>query len=156
MHTYLNAYFISSSCFFCRLLIFFQNHLYSKNCFRNTIRGSKSLNQIRPDFLSGLIWFQTVCKSYQQTTLVGKELNNFFKKLSFWNTISVKDLGSGPTFYQAWLSLIYLQGCSSTSSERVNSLPTTIVVCCLLLQIHVVWTQIRPDKMPGLIWIQTV
>ena len=26
--------------------------------------------QIRPDILSGLIWVQTVCKSYQQTTLV--------------------------------------------------------------------------------------
>ena len=26
--------------------------------------------------MSGLIWVQTVCKSYQQTTLVGKELNN--------------------------------------------------------------------------------
>ena len=30
--------------------------------------------QIRPDILSGLIWVQTVCKGYQQTTLVGKEL----------------------------------------------------------------------------------
>ena len=25
--------------------------------------------QIRPDVLSGLIWIQTVCKGYQQTTL---------------------------------------------------------------------------------------
>ena len=30
--------------------------------------------QIRPDILLGLIWFQIVCKSYQQTTLVGKAL----------------------------------------------------------------------------------
>ena len=30
--------------------------------------------QIRPDVLSGLVCFQTVCKVYQQTTLVGKEL----------------------------------------------------------------------------------
>ena len=30
--------------------------------------------QIRPDVLLGLIWFQTVCKSYQQMTLVGNEL----------------------------------------------------------------------------------
>ena len=29
--------------------------------------------QIRPDILSGLIWVQTVCKGYQQTTLVGIE-----------------------------------------------------------------------------------
>ena len=27
--------------------------------------------------MSGLIWVQTVCKGYQQTTLVGKELTNF-------------------------------------------------------------------------------
>ena len=30
--------------------------------------------QIRSDVLSGLIWVQTVCKGYQQTTLWGKEL----------------------------------------------------------------------------------
>ena len=30
--------------------------------------------QIRPDVLSGLIWFQTVCKIYQQTTSRDKEL----------------------------------------------------------------------------------
>ena len=29
----------------------------------------------RPDVVSGLIWVQTVGKGYQQTTLVGKELN---------------------------------------------------------------------------------
>ena len=32
---------------------------------------------IRPDKMSGLIWLQTVCKSYQQTTLVGNELTLF-------------------------------------------------------------------------------
>ena len=29
---------------------------------------------IRPDYLSGLIWVQTGCLGYQQTTLVDKEL----------------------------------------------------------------------------------
>ena len=29
--------------------------------------------QIRADIFSGLIWVQTVCKGYQQTTLVGKD-----------------------------------------------------------------------------------
>ena len=28
-----------------------------------------------PDILSGLNWVQSVCKVYEQTTLVGKELN---------------------------------------------------------------------------------
>ena len=49
-----------------------------ENCcektFRNTIRVSNSLAQIKPDVLSGLIWFQNVCKDYQQMTLGGKEL----------------------------------------------------------------------------------
>ena len=40
---------------------------------------------IRPVFMTDLIWVQTVCKGYQQTTIVGKELelyedksNNFY------------------------------------------------------------------------------
>ena len=28
------------------------------------------------DMLAGLIWFQTVCKDYQQTTLAGEELKH--------------------------------------------------------------------------------
>ena len=36
--------------------------------------------QIRPDALSGLIRVKIVCKFYQQTTLVGKELPNQFEK----------------------------------------------------------------------------
>ena len=38
-----------------------------------TVRVSNSLDPDRPDILLGLIWDKTVCKSYQQTTLVGKE-----------------------------------------------------------------------------------
>ena len=30
--------------------------------------------QIRPDVLSGMIWVQSVCKDYEQTTLVDNEL----------------------------------------------------------------------------------
>ena len=30
-----------------------------------------------PDVLSSLIWVQSVCRSYEQTTLVGNELNTF-------------------------------------------------------------------------------
>ena len=43
----------------------------------NTIRVSNSWIQTRPDASSGLAWVQTVCKGYQQTTIVGngKELN---------------------------------------------------------------------------------
>ena len=33
-------------------------------------------NTLNPDILSSLIWVQTANKGYQQTTLVGKELND--------------------------------------------------------------------------------
>ena len=51
--------------------------LVSINSFRKTIRVSVGI-QIRPDFLSGLIWVQTICKGYQQMTLVGKELKTIW------------------------------------------------------------------------------
>ena len=54
---------------------FFLNQLFGK-----IISGILSECQrvwilIRPDVLSRLIWVQTVCQGYQQTTLAGKELN---------------------------------------------------------------------------------
>ena len=61
-------FFLSSADFF------FSKSIFLKDSFRNTIIVSNSLIQIRPDILSGLIWVQTVCKGYEQTTLVGKEL----------------------------------------------------------------------------------
>ena len=39
--------------------------------------------EARPDKMSGLIWVQTVCKGYQQMTLVGKELSGFFELSEF-------------------------------------------------------------------------
>ena len=56
---------------FCLLLIFLKP-TFLKNSFGNTIRVSNN----RLDVFSGLIWDQTVCKGYQQTALVGKELTN--------------------------------------------------------------------------------
>ena len=54
--------------FFLSTAYFFQNQLFKKNYFRNTICVS---NRLDPD---QLIWVQTVCKSYQQTTLGDNEL----------------------------------------------------------------------------------
>ena len=60
--------------------LFFSKSSFSKNSFRNTTRVSNSLDPDqarRPNCLqrtSGLIWMQTVCKRYQQTTLGDKEL----------------------------------------------------------------------------------
>ena len=75
---------------------FFQNQL-----FRKTVSGIPSdcqtiWIQIRPKVLPSLIWVQTVCKSYQQMTLVGKEGNfaccfiilDFFSKLIFLKILS--------------------------------------------------------------------
>ena len=36
-----------------------------------------------PDRMSGLIWVQTVCKSYQQTALLGRELNKSLNAFHF-------------------------------------------------------------------------
>ena len=48
---------------------FFQNKLFPK-----ILSGIPSdWTQIRPDVSSGLIWVQSVCKSFQQMTLGGKE-----------------------------------------------------------------------------------
>ena len=64
------------SCFCCRQTadIFLQilNKLFLKKI-RNTIRESNGLIQIRTDVLSVLIWVQTICKGYQQTTKVAAD-----------------------------------------------------------------------------------
>ena len=77
---------------FCRLLIFvFQNtYCLERKTFTNTIRILNSL----ADESSGLIWDQTVCQGYQQTTLVDKALmiKNYFvtksSRLSFQHPIN--------------------------------------------------------------------
>ena len=57
---------------FCRLQIF-KDQLFRKIISEIPSDCQTGWTQIRPDFLSGLIWVQTVCIGYQQTTLVGKE-----------------------------------------------------------------------------------
>ena len=53
--------------------------LFQNQIFRKILSGIPSecqtvWIQMRPDIFSVLIWVQTVCKGYQQTMLVGKEL----------------------------------------------------------------------------------
>ena len=57
---------------------FFQNQLFGKIISGIPSECQTVWNQIRPDVLSGLIWVQTVCEGYQQTTLVGKEFYDYF------------------------------------------------------------------------------
>ena len=54
--------------------VFFSKSTFSKNSFRNMIECQTIWIQNRPDILSGLIWYQTICKTFQQTTLGDKDL----------------------------------------------------------------------------------
>ena len=60
------------SCFF---VFFFSKSTFSKMLSEIPSECQTDWFQIRPDVLSGLIWVQTVCKSYQQTTLGDKRVN---------------------------------------------------------------------------------
>ena len=56
---------------------FFQNQLFRKILLGITLDCQTVWTQTRPDVLSALILVQTICKGYQQTTLVGKANNQF-------------------------------------------------------------------------------
>ena len=47
---------------------FFQNQIFRKILSGIPFECQTDWIQIRPDILSGLIWVQSVCKGYQQTT----------------------------------------------------------------------------------------
>ena len=69
-HSILNLCMLGNfACLFCRLLIFFQNIIFQK-IFKEYHQCQTVWIQIRPGILSGLIWIQTVCTDYQQTTKV--------------------------------------------------------------------------------------
>ena len=60
----------------------FQNQLFRKILSRIPSECQTDWIQIRPDVMSGVIWVQTVFKSYQQTTLGDKELTSqLFRKI---------------------------------------------------------------------------
>ena len=59
-------------CFF----FFFSKSTFSKNYFKNTIRVSNRLDPDQARHYFGPDLDKTVSKSYQQTTLGGKELKN--------------------------------------------------------------------------------
>ena len=70
------------------LLTFFKINFLKKKAFRNTIRDSQTVwIQIRTDILSVLIWVQTVCKGYQQTTQItsNKEGVNLPEQFITWD-----------------------------------------------------------------------
>ena len=57
---------------------FLQNQLFQKNLSGIPSECQTGWIQTRPDILSGLIWVQSVCKGYEQTTGVGNELVRCF------------------------------------------------------------------------------
>ena len=57
---------------FCRLLIFFKINLFEIILSGIPLECQTVWIQIRPDVLTGLIWVQSVCKGYKQTTLGGR------------------------------------------------------------------------------------
>ena len=64
------------SCFCWRLLTLFQNYLY-QIILSETLTECQSVSiQIRTDVRSVLIWVQTVCKRYPQTTKVVDSTDN--------------------------------------------------------------------------------
>ena len=60
--------------FFLSSIDYLSKSPFSKISLRNTIKVSNSWIQIWPGVSSGLLWVQSVCKGYQQTPKVGKEL----------------------------------------------------------------------------------
>ena len=80
---------------FCRLLIFFIINFFQK-FFQEFHEGIK---QFESRSGSGLIWFQTICKGYQQTTLVGKEFIYIHPRelYTYLSDKSVRLLSSGMT-----------------------------------------------------------
>ena len=74
-HSWLARQYLQGNfpCFFF-VCWFFQNQLFWKILSGISSECHTVCILIKSDVLSGLICVQTVCKSYQQTTLVGKEL----------------------------------------------------------------------------------
>ena len=75
---FIALHFLPTGLFFMPLLSsdLFQNQLYLNILVGIPSECQAFWIQIRPDVLSGLIWVLTVCKGYQQMTLVGKELKS--------------------------------------------------------------------------------
>ena len=87
---------------FCRLMMFKIN--YIEKFFRKYHLESSSLDPDQARHWSGLIWVQSVCKSYLQTTLVGKALMSMLLNLTrkYWLlTIRINTY-----LAQNWISLM--------------------------------------------------
>ena len=111
----------------------FSKLTFSKKIFPEYYQRDKKVQiQTMTDSMSVLIWFQIVCICYQQTTKVSASKERV--------KIILFKMHTTVLFY--------------CHTHRKCTKYETSVVCCKHLQ--TVWTQIMPDKMSDLIWIQTV
>ena len=97
------------ACFFVASLLFFKINFFEKN-----ISGIPSVCQtfwiqIRPDILSGVIWMQTVCKGYPQTThgdkgLISANLKSLIDRhfRFFSSSVAVLVCGDGDALHDTW------------------------------------------------------
>ena len=70
-----------------------KSNFLSKTSLSNIIRVPNSLDPDQARLLLGLIWVQTVCNGYQQTTLAGKELMPQFLNWMFsQNTVNIRPM----------------------------------------------------------------
>ena len=77
---------------------FFQNQLFLKNSFRNTIRVSNTLDLNQARHFVGPDPVPTLCKVYQQMTLVGNE----YTRESLMITCSLFGVGNGSLLTGCW------------------------------------------------------
>ena len=138
---------------------FSQNQLFQKIISGIPSEYQTDWIQIRPEILSGLIWGQTVCKSYQQRTLGDKELSSCYVyelllfpwtdsiKIGFWQKaeyrLTLCPLGN--FFMLFWLSAYFFH--NQLFRKILSGIP---------YEYQTDWIQIRPHISSSLIWVQTV
>ena len=87
--------------FFLSSADFFQNQLFRKILSGISSECQTNWIQIRPEVLSDLIWVQSVCKGFEQTSLVGKRVN-------YTNSLPMKGLFGGIFhFYEKFYSTFF-------------------------------------------------
>ena len=107
--------------FLCPLRIFSKSFFFLKILSGIPTDCQTDWIQFRPNILSGLIWLQTVCKGYEQTTIVSKELNKLQGlSESSWHHLEKKDIAKNIL--------------TSNENTRSKSFMCQIVfVCCVYI-----------------------
>ena len=120
------AHFVLEVLSFCMLFssYFSSADFFQNQNFRKTLPGippecQTVWIQIRPNILSGLIWVQTVCKCYQQTTQVCRVIPSLSDSLDFsWSDSTI---------------FILFSFSSSLTSLNFSSLAFIVVSCSLAI-----------------------